>query len=97
MRYVDNSDVFSLDKEMTEDPIFQTIKAITERRYLYAREPIAKSAEQLVICLTDWKIKRPDLFRIKARMYPREFDILVDCLKNEAVFFNNSATGNNSS
>lgn len=81
---------------MTENPIFQAIKAITEQRYLHAREPISKTAEQLVICLTDWKFKRLDLFWIEARMYPREFDILVDCLKNKAIFSNNSATCNNS-
>ena len=97
MKYVDESIFFSSDEDITEDSIFQTIKTITNQRYLHVREPINKTLEQLVICLTNWKIKHPDLFCIKARMYLCEFNMLVDSLKDEAVFSNNSATGNNPS
>lgn len=53
MSYINNSDIFFLNKKMTENFIFQTIKAITEQHYLHARELIAKTTEQFAICLTN--------------------------------------------
>ena len=52
MSYVDDNEDSSSDDEMTEDPILQMVKTIIERHYLHTREPIAKIAEQLEICLS---------------------------------------------
>lgn len=91
MSYVDSSDESS-DDDDTLDPVYTTMSAIIAQRYLNPREPIPKSSEDLQICLTEWKEKRPELFQIEARMYPAEFDELVKRLKDEPIFSNNSPT-----
>lgn len=64
-------------EEDTRDSILVIMKAILGQRYLNPHESITKFSGNIHICLIDWKVKRPDLFRTEARIYRAEFDELV--------------------
>lgn len=99
MSYLDDVDYSSSDEEETKesgilgDPVYRTIFSLIHTCYLNAREPIKKSPDSLVLCLSDWKYNRPNLFRIEACMYPAQFDELITRLKDNEIFSSNFVTG----
>jgi hypothetical protein len=68
--------------------IFVILQRILARRYLSARQPIPKSATNLMLCLHIYRTtpRFYDLFRVYARMYPATFDALCQAIKGHPVF-----------
>ncbi|KAG6806816.1 hypothetical protein H0H93_002417, partial [Arthromyces matolae] len=63
---------------------------IHSTRYLNQREVIKKSPALLRLLLHDWKLNRPDIFRSYVRIDPDCFDSLVDVIKDDPIFHNQS-------
>ena len=57
---------------------------------LIQHAPIVKSDALICICLVHYKVHRPDLFRLDARINPDTFDLLTECLKTQSCFHNDS-------
>ncbi|KAG2740584.1 hypothetical protein P692DRAFT_201667912, partial [Suillus brevipes Sb2] len=68
-----------------------TYRAIYARRYDAARnKPIPKAPSQLPHILKVLKVEWPDEFREILRVNPDTFDKIVEKIKDDTVFFNNS-------
>ncbi|KAG1798341.1 hypothetical protein EV424DRAFT_1352572 [Suillus variegatus] len=68
-----------------------TYRAIYAHRYDAARnKPIPKAPSQLPHILEVLKVERPDKFREILRVNPDTFDKIVEKIKDDTVFFNNS-------
>jgi hypothetical protein len=68
-----------------------TYQSIYTHRYDSPRDnPIPKPPPQLPHVLTVFKTERPDQFREILRVDPTTFDKIVDKIKDDPIFFNNS-------
>src|SRR5258705_8514812 len=84
----------SSEDSETEPPASQVyLDAMGElysQRYLNSREAIIKDGTQLRLLLTEWKINRPEIFRSYLRIDPACFDDLVNVIRDDEIFQNNS-------
>ncbi|KAH9952251.1 hypothetical protein BGW80DRAFT_1440900 [Lactifluus volemus] len=83
---------FSSDESLptTSDAILETLGQLYSKRYLNPRQDINKDGQQLHLLLHNYKFNRPDIFRSYLRIGPGCFDDLVNVLKDDPVFHNNS-------
>ncbi|KAF7366258.1 DDE Tnp4 domain-containing protein [Mycena sanguinolenta] len=61
-------------------------------RYLTERQDINKTTEIVNLLLGSWKVNRPEIFRDYLRITPAAFDKLLDGVKDDPIFSNNSDT-----
>jgi hypothetical protein len=88
-----NSSTSSSDDEplpLISEAILGTFGLLYSERYLNSREEINKDGTQLHLLLHDYKLNRPEIFRSYLRIDPGCFDDLVQVLKDDPVFHNNS-------
>lgn len=81
----------SSDEEDETAQIINAIDTVSSTRYLEHRRPIPKSGAILDLCLKVYRPTRPKQFRKFARMEPEAFDVLVQALENEDIFYNSSS------
>jgi hypothetical protein len=89
----DSSSSSSSDDEPlppTSEVILETMGQLYSERYFNSREEINKDGTQLHLLLHDYKFNRPEIFRSYLRIDPRCFNDLVQVLKDDPVFHNNS-------
>lgn len=68
----------------------KTIPVLHSQRYLRAKSTIQKDSTQLNLVLRDYRANHPRLFRKYLRITPHTFDALVELLRDNEVFHNNS-------
>jgi hypothetical protein len=68
----------------------ESILELHSKRYLNERIPIRKNGSLLQMTLNEWRHNRPEIFRRNLRLNPDTFDALVDSIKDNPVFHNNS-------
>ncbi|KAF8576065.1 hypothetical protein K439DRAFT_1649384 [Ramaria rubella] len=82
------------DLEDTLPPLsesyLQTIDILYSTRYLNERVPIPKTGRHLWYTLHIYKHSHPKIFRTYLRIWPTTFDSLVEKIKDDPVFHNNS-------
>ena len=72
------------------EAVLAALAGLYLQRYLANREPIQKSRENFQLLLTDWKANHPKIFRSHLGITPACFDLLVEALKEDSVFHNQS-------
>ncbi|KIJ49878.1 hypothetical protein M422DRAFT_246246, partial [Sphaerobolus stellatus SS14] len=70
--------------------ILKTIRKLQEKRYPQECIAIRKSGDLIHLVLGEYKTVQPELLRIFLRITPTTFDAIVDNLRDNAVFHNNS-------
>jgi len=70
--------------------IVHKIHDLYKKRYRAPREPFPRPPPDLPHVLTVFKTQRPDHFRKELRVYPSTFDRLLEKIKDDPVFTNNS-------
>ncbi|KAF8582924.1 hypothetical protein K439DRAFT_1647406 [Ramaria rubella] len=82
------------DLEDTLPPLsesyLQTIDILYSTHYLNERVPIPKTGRHLWYTLNIYKHSHPEIFRTYLRIWPTTFDSLVEKIKDDPVFHNNS-------
>ncbi|KAI4265502.1 MAG: hypothetical protein L6R38_009378 [Xanthoria sp. 2 TBL-2021] len=76
------------DTSSDEEAIENTAKSLCllyTKRFLNPRQRIRRSSSSLDICLDEYRVNRPDLFRKQARMYPSAFNSLCSYLSDDFV------------
>jgi hypothetical protein len=74
----------------TSEVILETLGQLYSEYYLNSRQEINKDGQQLHLLLHDYKFNRPEIFRSYLLIDPGCFDDLVNVLKDDPVFHNNS-------
>lgn len=74
----------------TSEVILETLGQLYSECYLNSRQEINKDGPQLHLLLHDYKFNRPEIFRSYLLIDPGCFDDLVNVLKDDPVFHNNS-------
>jgi hypothetical protein len=74
----------------TSEAILEALGQLYSERYFNARREINKDGTQLHLLLHDYKFNQPAIFRSYLRIDPGCFDDLVQVLKDDPVFHNNS-------
>lgn len=89
----DDSDSSSSSDDSTEEEVQDILLAamdeLTRIRYLNRRGEVIKTAASMENCINH-RYTDPDLFRKTARIDPATFDLLVEILKDQPIFHNES-------
>jgi hypothetical protein len=88
-----DTDTSSSDNEeppIASDVFLDIMAQLYSTHYYNTREPIPKDSNQLHLLLLNYKINRPDIFRSYLRVSPGCFDDLVEAIKDDEIFHNNS-------
>lgn len=76
-------------EEEVEDMLLAAMEELTRMRYLNQRGDVIRTAASMENRL-EQQYSDPDLFRKSARIDPVTFDLLVDTLKDQPIFHNES-------
>ena len=88
-----DTDTSSSDNEeppTASDVLLDVIAQLYSTHYYNTRELIPKDSNQLHLLLYNYKINRPEIFRSYLRVSPGCFDDLVEAIKDDEIFHNNS-------
>lgn len=79
----------SIVEEITQTYV-DRLAELFANRYNKLRRKISKSCSLLRLILDDYKRNRPEIFRSYVRMEPDCFDALVEAIRDDPVFQNDS-------
>ena len=72
------------------DTLLDVMGELYSKHYFTTREAIPKDSNQLYLLLNDYKVNRPDIFRSYLRISPECFDDVVEVIRDDEIFHNNS-------
>ncbi|KAH9966223.1 hypothetical protein BJV74DRAFT_890119 [Russula compacta] len=88
-----DTDTSSSDNEEPPTPsdvLLDVIAQLYLTHYYNTREPIPKDSNQLHLLLYNYKINRPEIFQSYLQVSPGCFNDLVEAIKDDEIFHNNS-------
>jgi hypothetical protein len=74
----------------TSEAFLAALGDLYSQRYLNERENNIKDKTQLHLLLSEYKVNRPEIFRSYLQVDPSCFDDLVEVIKDDGIFHNDS-------
>src|ERR1700729_3213745 len=75
---------------LASDAFLNVMDQLWSKHYFTTREAITKDSNQLYLLLHDYKINWPEIFRSFLCISPGCFDAVVEVIKDDEIFHNNS-------